>query len=75
MAEETPQAQSDSGTSGPSTDIQVPSQYPTATKIDNGVAYDISGKALGPVKNETNALRSVLFLSQEDSRHHFPRFL
>lgn len=29
--------------------IQRPSQYPTATKIENGTAYDISGKALGPV--------------------------
>lgn len=25
-------------------------QYPTATKIENGIAYDVSGKQLGPVK-------------------------
>ncbi len=30
-------------------EIQRPAQFPTATRIDNGVAYDISGKALGPV--------------------------
>jgi len=29
--------------------IQRPAQYPTATRIDNGTAYDIQGKALGPV--------------------------
>lgn len=41
--------QNDELNSGPSTDIQRPAQYPSATKIENGVAYDISGKALGPV--------------------------
>jgi hypothetical protein len=29
--------------------IQRPAQYPTATRIENGIAYDISGKQLGPV--------------------------
>src|SRR6267143_2134706 len=29
--------------------IQRPAQYPTATKIENGTAFDISGQALGPV--------------------------
>src|SRR6266403_1576013 len=29
--------------------IQRPAQYPTATKIQNGTAFDISGQALGPV--------------------------
>lgn len=37
-------------------DMQTPSQYPTATRIDNGVAYDVSGKQLGPVNDgETEA--------------------
>ena len=30
-------------------EIQRPSQYPTATRIENGIAYDIAGKQLGPV--------------------------
>ena len=29
--------------------IDRPSQYPTATRIDNGVAYDVAGKVLGNV--------------------------
>ena len=29
--------------------IQRPAQYPTATKIENGTAFDISGQKLGPV--------------------------
>jgi hypothetical protein len=29
--------------------IQTPAQYPNATRVENGVAYDISGKPLGPV--------------------------
>jgi hypothetical protein len=33
-------------------EIQRPAQFPTATKIDNGIAYDISGKALGPVGDQ-----------------------
>ncbi len=33
---------------GPS-EIQRPAQYPTATKIENGTAFDISGQKLGPV--------------------------
>ena len=32
--------------------IQRPAQYPTATRISNGTAYDISGKALGPVGDQ-----------------------
>jgi len=41
--------------SGPQTDIQTPSQYPTATKIEDGIAYDISGKKLGPVSDMETA--------------------
>jgi hypothetical protein len=36
-------------TAGPQNDIQRPAQYPSATRIENGVAYDVSGKALGSV--------------------------
>lgn len=32
--------------------IDRPAQYPTATRIDNGVAYDITGKALGNVSDD-----------------------
>ena len=32
--------------------IDRPSQYPTTTRIDNGVAYDITGKALGNVNDD-----------------------
>jgi len=32
--------------------IDRPAQYPTATRIENGTAYDISGKALGPVEGQ-----------------------
>jgi hypothetical protein len=32
--------------------IQRPAQYPTATRIDNGIAYDISGKSLGSVGDQ-----------------------
>jgi hypothetical protein len=28
--------------------INRPTQYPTATKIENGIVYDVSGKVLGP---------------------------
>jgi hypothetical protein len=35
--------------------IQTPSQYPTATRIENGVAYDISGKALGSMNDQDPA--------------------
>lgn len=37
---------------GPSTDIQRPAQFPTATRIEDGVAYDISGKKLGTMSDE-----------------------
>lgn len=36
-------------------DMQTPSQYPTATRIDNGVAYDVAGKQLGPVNDGEQA--------------------
>jgi len=39
---------SEENLNGPS-QIQRPSQYPTATRIENGNAYDISGKVLGSV--------------------------
>jgi len=32
--------------------ITRPAQYPTATRIEDGTAYDISGKALGPVNGQ-----------------------
>ena len=35
--------------------ISRPKQYPTATRIENGTAYDISGKALGPVGDQDAA--------------------
>jgi hypothetical protein len=50
MAEEQNQDQQiDTGVPGA---IQRPAQYPTATKIENGIAYDVSGKALGPVEGQ-----------------------
>lgn len=39
---------SEENVNGPS-EIQRPAQYPTATRIENGTAYDVSGQALGPV--------------------------
>jgi len=40
---------------GPSTDIQTPQQFPTATRIEDGVAYDITGKKLGTVSDSETA--------------------
>jgi len=45
MAEPFPTPQQDDG--GPA-QINRPAQYPNATRVENGVAYDVSGKALGP---------------------------
>lgn len=42
-------------------DIQTPSQYPTASKIEDGIAYDISGKKLGPVSGMETAPSSLKF--------------
>ncbi len=37
------------------TDLKRPAQYPTATRIEDGTAYDVSGKALGPVSDNEPA--------------------
>ena len=48
MPEQTQQPQAaDAQQVGDPAQIERPSEYPTATRIENGVAYDVSGKALG----------------------------
>src|SRR5882724_4049582 len=39
---------SDNGDSGPAQFNRSATKYPTMTKVDNGIAYDKTGKALGP---------------------------
>ena len=52
--------------SGPA-QIQRPAQYPTATRIEDGMAYDISGKALGSVNIPSTTSASAQPQSQPAS--------
>src|SRR5271157_4159311 len=52
MADKTLGQQSDQQPDTAPTDIDRPAQYPTATRIENGFAYDVSGQKLGPITDE-----------------------
>jgi hypothetical protein len=52
MATEEQTAQNTAPDNGPE-QITRPAQFPTATRIENGTAYDASGKALGSVDEKT----------------------
>lgn len=52
MAEKDLSQQSDQQPDTTPTDISRPAQYPTATRVENGFAYDISGQKLGPMTDE-----------------------
>jgi hypothetical protein len=59
MADEPVQNAPADDAAGPQSDIQRPAQYPSATRIENGIAYDISGKPLGPVSDSQAGSQSA----------------